>query len=320
MAKRQSRTREARQRRQQQRRRSQRLYVLIAIVVVAVVAVAVFVVSNQPVEAHIPESLSARYEGVQRSYSRDGYPRLGDPNAPVTVEEYSSFACPGCEVFHSESFQDVLDRVKAEQILFTYVPLQTGSVPNAEGAARAALCAGQQGMFWEMHDVLFDWQTRYGNTAFSQNRLLAGVEQLGLSSVAFTSCFNSADITDALNAALNEEVSGTPTIRVNGVTVDGGGAIPTAVTILAAIDDATPDNWARASEDVAPAQATQAQTDELQAQPEADEQESREGEPQTDETASEGIGDQQEDESLATADSNADAPPPTEVPTAEAEG
>ncbi len=243
MAKKTSRTREARQRRQKQRRRNQRLTVLIALVVIAVVGGAVLFVSNQPVEAHIPEDLSARYEGLPRSYSREGYPRLGDPDAPVTVEEYSSFACPGCEAFHSASFDAVLDRVKAEQILFTYVPLQTGSVPNAPGASRAALCAGQQAMFWEFHDLLFDWQTRYGNTAFSQNRLLAGVEQLGLNSAAFTSCFNSADISATLNAALNEEVSSTPTIRVNGVTVDGGGAIPTADIILTAIDDATPDGW-----------------------------------------------------------------------------
>lgn len=252
MAKKTSRTREARQRRQQQRRRNQRVLLLAAIVVIAAVGIAVVIVSNQPVEAHIPEDLSERYQDIQRSYSRDGYPRLGDTDAPVTVEEYASFACPGCEAFHRESFDAVLDRVKAAQVLYTYVPLQTGSVPNAPGASRAALCAGQQGMFWEMHDILFDWQTRYGNTAFSQNRLLAGVEQLSLSGDAFTSCFNSAAISATLNAALNEEVSTTPTIRVNGVTVDGDGTIPTAAIILAAIDDAAPDDWGLVESDLAP--------------------------------------------------------------------
>ena len=243
MAKRQSRTRGARQRRQKQRRQNQRLYLLIAIVVVAVVAIAVVIVSNQPVDAHVPDDLSARYEDIERSFSPEGYPRLGDADAPVAVEEYASFACPGCEVFHSESFDAVLERVRNGQVRFTYVPLQTGSVPNAPGASRAALCAGQQGMFWELHDVLFDWQTRYGNTAFSQNRLLAGVEQLGLSSSAFTNCFNSAAITNTLNAAQSEDVSSTPTLRVNGVTLEAGQAIPSTATILQAIDDATPADW-----------------------------------------------------------------------------
>ncbi|MCY3866243.1 MAG: thioredoxin domain-containing protein, partial [Chloroflexi bacterium] len=187
-----SRTREARQRRQKQRRQNQRLLLLFFIVAVAVVGVAVLVVSNQPVEAFIPDDLSARYDGIERSNSPKGYPRLGNADAPVTMEEYASFACPGCESFHSDSFDAVLERVKLGQVLFTYVPLNTGSIPNAPGASRAALCAGQQGRFWEMHDLLFDWQTRYGNTAFSQNRLLTGVEKLGLSSSAFTNCFNSA--------------------------------------------------------------------------------------------------------------------------------
>ena len=251
-----SRTREARQRRQKQRRQNQRLLLLVLIVVVAVVGAAVLVVSNQPVEAFIPDDLSARYAGIERSTSPKGYPRLGNADAPVTMEEYASFACPGCESFHSDSFDAVLERVKLGQVLFTYVPLNTGSIPNAPGASRAALCAGRQGMFWEMHDVLFDWQTRYGNTAFSQNRLLTGVEKLGLSSSAFTTCFNSAETSGTLEAAIGEEVSTTPTLRVNGVTVEASqsGTIPSAVTILQAVDDATPADWGQAS---APAPSAQ---------------------------------------------------------------
>ena len=267
MAKR-SRTREARQRRQKQRRQNKRLLVLALVVAAAVVGIAVVVVSNQPVEAHIPDDLSSRYEGIQRSNSPEGYPRLGDPDAPVTIEEYASFACPGCESFHSDSLDAVLTRVKDEQVLFTYVPLNTGSIPNAPGASRAALCVGQQGMFWEMHDVLFDWQTRYGNTAFSQNRLLTGVEQLGLNSDAFTACFNSADINRTLDAAADEGVSTTPTIRVNGVTVESSqaGVIPSAATILQAIDDATPADWGQSSAPTltAPSTDTAIPTDEVQ--------------------------------------------------------
>lgn len=254
MAKKRSRTREARQRRRKQRQQNKRLLVLAAIVVVALVGIAVFVVSNQPVEAFMPDDLSQRYESIQRSYSPDGYPRLGDPDAPVTVEEYASFSCPGCETLHSNSLDALLERVRDGQALFTYVPLQTGAVPNAAGAARAALCAGQQAMFWEMHDVLFDWQTRYGNTAFSQNRLLAGVESLGLNGGAFTNCFNSAAISATLDAALNENVAITPTIRVNGVTIDAAQAIPSTAAILEAIDGATPADWWTRNDPVLPEQ------------------------------------------------------------------
>ena len=245
MAKKASRTREARQRRQKQRRQNRWMILLLAIVIVAVVAVAMVVVSNQPVEAHIPPDLTERYDDVSRSFSVEGYPQLGDLNAPVTLEEYASFACPGCEALHSDSFDAILDRVRAGQVLFTYVPMQTGSIPNAQGAARAALCAGRQGMFWEMHDVLFDWQTRYANTAYSQNRLLAGAEGLGLNTTTLTNCFNSAAISGTLNSAMTEDVTGTPTVQVNGVTItaERAGGVPSTAEIVKAIDDATPNDW-----------------------------------------------------------------------------
>ena len=116
MAKKASRTREARQRRQKQRRQSRWTVLLLAIVIVAVMAVAVIVVSNQPVEAHILPDLTERYEDISRSFSLEGYPQLGDLDAPVTLEEYASFACPGCEALHSDSFDAILDRVREGQV------------------------------------------------------------------------------------------------------------------------------------------------------------------------------------------------------------
>lgn len=257
-----NRTRGARQRRQKQRRRNQRRLLLAVAVIVAVLAAAMLAVSSQPVDVFIPSGLETRYDDLPRSLSIDGYPQLGDQEAPVTVEEYASFACPGCEVFHSESLDAILERVRSGQILFTYVPLQTGSIPNAPGAARTALCAGQQGMFWEMHDVLFAWHTRYANTAFSQNRLLAGVNALGLNSNTFTSCFNSASVSNALTAAQNEGVASTPTIQVNGVSVAASqaGAIPSTADVLQAIDNATLDDWRPTTAGESP--APQSETDE----------------------------------------------------------
>ena len=245
-----SRTRQARQRRQKQRRQNRRLLLVAAVVIIAVLAAAVLIVSNQPVEVFVPQGLENRYKDMPRSLSVDGYPQLGSQDAPVTVEEYASFSCPGCQAFHSDALDDILERVRRGQVLFTYVPLQTGSVPNASGAARAALCAGQQGMFWEMHDVLFDWHTRYVNTAFSQNRLLAGVDALGLNGNAFTTCFNSGAISSTLTAAQNEGISSTPAIQVNGVTVTASqsGAIPSSTDVLQAVDNATPNDWQPPSE------------------------------------------------------------------------
>ena len=299
MARKKSRTREARQRRQKQRRKNQRTILLLGIVIVAVVAIAMVVVSNQPVEAFIPGELQARYEGLSRSLSPDGYPQLGDLDAPVTVEEFSSFACPGCEVLHDESFDAMLERIRSGQILFTYVPMQTGSIPNALGAAKAALCAGQQGMFWEAHDVLFDWQTRYANTAYSQNRLLAGVAALGLSESGFTNCFHSATINETLAQAMTEDVTGTPTLRINGVTLEAqaAGSIPSTAEILQAIDDATPNDWGKPSEPETLEEETGEKSEEA-SQAEAD-------------PASDTVSESEEDASPAADEKSTGAPEPT---------
>jgi len=240
-----SRTREAKQRRQKEQRQNQQRTILVGIVIVAILAIALIVTSNQPVETYIPPNVADKYDGLSTSLSIEGYPRIGDPDAPVTVEEFASFSCPGCEAFHSSSFDAILERVRLGQVLFTYVPLQTGSIPNAGGAARTALCAGQQGMFWEMHDVLFEWHTLYGNTAYSQNRLLSGVDAMGLNSGTLTSCFNSQSISNVLDAAQTEGVTSTPTIYVNGVPVNTGesGGIPTTQEILTDIDVKTPNDW-----------------------------------------------------------------------------
>lgn len=260
-----TRTREARKRRQQQQRQNKQRLIIVGIVIVAVLAIALVVVSNQPVDALIPAGLDERYDDLDRSLSQEGYPRIGDPDAPVTVREFSSFSCPGCQTFHETSFESILDRVRIGQVLFVYVPLQTGSIPNAPGAARAALCAGQQGRFWEMHDVLFAWHTQYVNTAFSQNRLLAGADALGLDGGTFTSCFNSQSTTNVLESALAEGVASTPTIEVNGVTaVSSSGGIPSTQEVLSAIDDATPRDWSpTAAEDTDAQEADVEATEEV---------------------------------------------------------
>ena len=73
------------------------------IIAVALVAVIVFIVLivNAPAEAPIPDGALTRYDGIQQTRTQpEGYPRLGDPNAPVQVAEYSSFDCPHCRDFH----------------------------------------------------------------------------------------------------------------------------------------------------------------------------------------------------------------------------
>lgn len=215
-----SRTRERRAERQRQKRRQQQITLLIAGVAVVVIGVVLFIIVNQPAEAPIPEGVFERYEGIPQTTTDEGFAILGNPDAPVRVDEYSSFSCPACATFHEDSFDRIIELVRDGVISFRYVPLTLGSIPNPEGAARAAICAGEQDAFYEYHDALFEWHLTYGNQAFTQNRINSGIENLGLSVDQFNSCMDSSRPGDVLSAAERvanqNQISSTPTITVNG--------------------------------------------------------------------------------------------------------
>lgn len=234
-----SRTIERRKEREREQRRQRQTYLAIGLAVVAVVVVVMIALSNLPADAPIPETALTRYVGLQVSRSAEGYPRLGNPDAPVQVVEYSSFACPACQSFHENSLQGLIDRVRTGDILLTYVPMfSTGSVANGEGAALAAVCAAEQDGFWPFHDVLFDWQTRFGNQAFTQARMGTAISNLGLDRAAFEACLRTGTpgaVTQAAEAeaAAVPGFTGTPAITVNGVITAAD-----LTTINAAIDQA----------------------------------------------------------------------------------
>lgn len=235
-----TRTRERRRQREVERRRNRQILIIGGLVVVAVIAIILVIVSNQPAEAPLPEESIAKYEGIPQSVSDDGFPVLGDPDAPVQLVEYSSFDCSHCKEFYDAVTPTLIDRADAGDISFTYVPIYgTGGIQNGEGAARAAICAGEQGQFWPYHSALFSWQGLFGNQALGGNRLEAGASELGLDMGAWSACLRSAETSAVLTAALgamsDQGVQGTPTLFVNGTVVDNA----TSVTdVNAAIDAA----------------------------------------------------------------------------------
>lgn len=239
-----SRTLERRAERQKQKRRQQQTAIAIGLALFAVVVVIVFIIVNQPASAPIPEGTLDRYEGIPQSRTEDGFPILGNPNAPVRVEDFSSFSCPGCAAFQEQWHDEILEQVRAGVISFTYVPLTLGSLPNAAGAAQSALCAGEQGAFFEMHDTLFHWHRTFGNQAFSQNRLVSGIENLGLNESQYNDCIGSARVEDVMTTAQTvanaRPVTATPTIFINGVQWAQAGDLVEAIQSALATTGLTP--------------------------------------------------------------------------------
>ena len=90
--------------------------------------------------------------------SLDDDPVKGNPNAPVTVVEFSDFQCPFCSRFFQQTLPLIEENyIDTGKIKFVYKDLPLDNLhPNARAAHIAAECADEQGKFWEYHDVLFE--------------------------------------------------------------------------------------------------------------------------------------------------------------------
>jgi protein-disulfide isomerase len=110
----------------------------------------------------------------------------GAETAPVWLVEISDFQCPFCKQWHDEVFATI-DReyVKTGKVRLAYLNFPLSRIhPNAQAASEAAMCAGVQGKFWELHSSLFDTQKRWADSkapilVFDSLARAAGVEPKG---------------------------------------------------------------------------------------------------------------------------------------------
>lgn len=164
--------------------------------------------------------------------SADSYERpmadanaMGDPNAPIRIEEFSDFQCPFCARFSDETERQIVETYVADgTVYFIYRSFGNFIGPESEAAAEAAYCAGDQNKYWEYHDIIFANQTGENVGAYSDRRLRAFAEELSLDMDAFNNCFNSGKYSDQVNQdrvdGTAAGVTGTPafvlTYTVNG--------------------------------------------------------------------------------------------------------
>lgn len=114
----------------------------------------------------------------------DQGPSRGDPNAPVTIIEFADFECPFCR--GAKATLDRLLETTPAQVRFVFKHFPLDQHANAFGAAKAAVCAERQGLFWPFHDTLF----REGQ-GLSGPELLAIASSLGTDMTAFKGCLDS---------------------------------------------------------------------------------------------------------------------------------
>lgn len=150
-------------------------------------------------------------------------PTKGPKDAAITIIEFSDFQCPYCSRANN-TVEQVLKEYKGKvRVAFKNLPLPFHN--EADPAARAALAAGKQGKFWEMHDALFENQRKL-STQFYMDKAKA----LGLNVDTFKKDMESADVKkqvkDDMDLARKHGIQGTPGFFVNGVAVKGAQPFP----------------------------------------------------------------------------------------------
>ncbi len=142
-------------------------------------------------------------------------------DAKVTVVIFGDYECPACGVAHPITKQLMKDYADNPEVNFVFRNFPLPQHAHALISAQAAEAAGAQGKFWEMHDLLYEYQKDWVNSADPLDIFVAYATQLGLdvpkfkqevSDNAYQAIINK-DKADA--AALN--VQWTPSIYINGV-------------------------------------------------------------------------------------------------------
>ncbi len=214
MSKRQ--TRRERQRKQKQR---QRMITMLVIAGVALIVAGLLVLPNlKPVGEVV--------QPPAREHPMANDNAMGDPNAPVVIEEFSDFQCPYCRLFYENTEEALIQAyVATGKVYFVYHSMGGMIGPESLAAAEAAYCAGDQGKFWEYHDILFANQTGENVGAFSTKRLVAFADALNLDVKAFKDCLNGHKYRQR---ATQDQVDGrqkgiraTPSFLINGKLLEG---------------------------------------------------------------------------------------------------
>ena len=152
-----------------------------------------------------------------------GSPSKGPKDAKVTVVEFSDFECPYCS-----RGKDVMEEIlkaypKDVKVVFKHLPLSFHK--NAKPASIAAMAAGEQGKFWEMHDILFQNQK-----SLSDELYMKSAKDLGLDMDKFKKDYASGNydklIESDMAIASKNGIRGTPGFFVNGVAVKGARPFP----------------------------------------------------------------------------------------------
>jgi protein-disulfide isomerase len=173
------------------------------------------VAANQNMAAAPTEQPFRRYD-----IPTDGFYSVGPEDAVITIVEFSDFQCPYCQKWHDQVYESLMAAYPGKiRLVYRNFPL-TQIHPQAMTAAEASLCAGEQDVYWQYHQKLFE------NSAALNDDIYASLAaDLGLDTTAFETCMTGhkyqSEIEADMQFSIDLGIQSTPTFFINGIPFVG---------------------------------------------------------------------------------------------------
>lgn len=169
----------------------------------------------------------------KRAVKVEGGYTLGSETAPLTMVEYTDYQCPFCRSFEGSTFDEIRKQyIDTGKLRFVSRNLPLEIHHDAMNSAEAALCAGDQGQYWPMRELLFK------SPSLANDRIVDFAQNLKIDVPLFRSCLegekHKAEILNDVRDAQALQITGTPAFvigKTTGFGVEGyvtAGALPFA--------------------------------------------------------------------------------------------
>ena len=153
---------------------------------------------------------------------------LGDPEAPVTIVEYTDYQCPFCQRHVVETMPNILSElIETGKVQYVLKDLPLDNLhPEARTAAIVARCAGEQDAYWPMHDAIFVAQQSWSGQGEAAAGILTSLaSDLDLDIEALRACVEEERYADVIQANIDEAssfgASATPFFFIDGMPIPG---------------------------------------------------------------------------------------------------
>lgn len=218
--------RDAIRERRRKRKQQQRMVTIMIVAGIALIAVAIIMIPT------VMRSLQTVGDFVQpelnpRPMANDN--TMGDPNAPVVIEQFSDFGCGHCADFALGTGEKIAEDYVATGKVF-FISRSSGNLinnPNTQLAAEATYCAADQDMYWEYHDMVYTNQSIlfYSGVTYIDKYLEAFADALGLDMRQFNKCVDDGEnrermLQDGIDAQA-AGINSTPSFLINGTYTRG---------------------------------------------------------------------------------------------------